>query len=277
MTLPRLTFTRDFKLAAECPSRWHAERIARVFAPAPKECHATGNLFHAVVLTPERVQAVYDEYGDLLVLSRASGGYAKGDPNGAARATIANALYCRGIPAVAELLDGARCETEILWELAGVLWACHMDLITASGCIMDIKTCRDIRAEEWIPERKMRVPWHEAMLYWWQLAVYRKAVGPSNVPAVGIIACQATEDVPEVRVIELAADCDGILDEYAATVERSMGFDWISPVTGMELPPFPEMAEMSADSLPRCEACAWCRKSRTAYNMVHRIARERGL
>jgi hypothetical protein len=114
-------------------------------------------------------------------------------------------------------------------------------------------------------------------LYWWQFAVYRRAVGAASVPAVGIIACQATEDVPEVRVIELAADCDAILDEYAATVERSMVSPWQSPVSGLTLPPFPALAEADPATLPRCEACAWCRKSRTAYNLVHRIARERGL
>jgi hypothetical protein len=271
-----LSFTSDWKPAAACPAAWHAERVAGVYRPAPKDCYATGSLFHAVLLTPDRVPAVYAEYGDMLTLTRASGGYQKGEPNAAARETIANALYCRGVPDVAELLDGGRCETEIRWTLAGVPWVCHVDLITAGGCVLDAKTCRDIAGETWVPERKQRVPWHESMLYWWQLATYRRAVGPEAVPAVGIIACQATDDIPEVRVIELDAADDDLLDDYAARIERSMTAPWVSPVTGLTLPPFPEMAE-HPERLPRCEACAWCRRSRTSFNIVHRIARSAGL
>lgn len=278
-----LSFTSDLKPAAACPAAWHAERVAKVHAREPRECFATGSLFHAQLLTPERIPEVYAEYAEtgFLTLSRAGKTGAKGEPNAAARQCLADALYVRSLPDVAALLYGAHCETEVRFELAGIPWISHIDLITDIGTILDAKTCRDVTGTEWCPVRKARVPWHESMLYWWQLALYRRAVSPADVPAVGIIACQSFPgSVPDVRVIVLSEDDTPCLDDYAGQIERSMRHEWTSPLTGRTIPAFETMlAVTDSNTLPRCEepGCAWCRKSRTKPYVTHRIARERGL
>jgi hypothetical protein len=288
-----LSITSDWKVAAACPAAWHAERVARVYTREPKECFATGSLFHAALLTPDRIPAVYAEYGDLLTLSRAGKTGKAGEPNAAARQALADAEYVRTRPQVAELLDGGKCETEVRFELDGVPWIAHIDLITAGGCVCDAKTCRDIVGSEWDPVRKARVPWHEALLYWHQLAVYRKAVGAE---AVALIACQScAEPPPDVRIIERSACDDDLLDQYAADVEASMRHEWTSPVTGQRMPSFvamqacPDAAALTelfarydetgkrlARDFSRCESpsCGWCRKSRE--DLFFPYAAERG-
>ena len=277
----RLSFTSDWKPAAACPAAWHAQRVAGVYSPAPKECYAAGSLFHAVLLTPDRVPAVYAEYGEFLTLSRSGKSGAKGEPNAKARDAITDAAYARSRPEIAELLAGARCETEVQFDLDGIPWIAHVDLITAHGCVCDAKTCKDIEGTEWSAAVRQRVPWHEAMLYWHQLAVYRRALGTQE-PAVAIIACQHCEDgTPDVRIIERSEADDDILDRLASDVVWSMRHEWESPLTGIRLPSFADMLDMPADLaqgyLPRCETCEWCRRSRRSLYFPYAARRERGV
>lgn len=272
----RLSFTSDWKPAATCAQAWHAERVARTYRRPTKECFATGSLFHAVALTPERIPAVYAEYGDLLVTSKAGKGGPAGSPNAAARDAIACAEYTRSRPQVAELLAGARCETELTFDLDGMAWVAHVDLITAAGCVIDFKTCAKIEGIEWSDWQHRYVPWHMAMLYWYQLALYRRALG--GAPAVAIVACQdCTEPPPDVRIIELQADSDEVLDQYAADIEASMRHEWTSPATGKRLPPFAEMVQMDTADLHRCESCHYCRTSRRDLYFPFAIPRTGGV
>jgi len=277
--MDRLSFTSAWKPAARCPAAWKAERDGLI-AREVKPCYATGSLFHAALLTPDRVSAVLAEYGDLLVLQKASKTGPAGSPNAAAREAQHDGLYVRQLPAVAALLNGAQCEVEITFALDGVPWVAHVDCITAAGCILDAKTCRDIEGTEWCPVRRCRRPWHETMLYWHQLAVYRHARGPETVPAVGLIACQSFDDgFPAVRIIERAQQDADILDRAAEDVALSMRHEWVSPLTGRTLPPFAEMLETPADDLPRCESpnCAWCRRTPRDIYYTYSAEREPGL
>jgi len=282
-----LSFTSDWKPAAACPAAWHAERVTQEYVSEPRECFATGSLFHAVLLTPGRVPAVFAEYGDLLTLTRASGDYKKGDPNKDARDIMRDAAYARALPEVAMWLDGATCEEEVSFDLDGTPWVCHIDM-SNEGCILDAKKCKDVMGLEYLPARGRRVIWHVAMLYWYQLAVYRRAKRAEG--GIGILALQPTDDVPEVRIIPpIDRDYD-IIDGYAKEVEASMRHAWTSPITGTLRPPFVEMLACGdAASLAvlcskhsgnsRCESnrCGWCRKSRQNLYFPYAFERSRGV
>lgn len=234
------------------------------------------------MLTPDRVPAVYAEYGDDLVLTRAGKSGKAGDPNKDARDAIADAEYVRSRPQVAELLDGAQCEAEVCFVLDGIQWVAHIDLATSAGCVCDAKTCADVDGTEWSPVARARIPWHEALLYWHQLATYRRARGAATVPAVALIVCQHCADgVPDVRIIERAAEDDDILDRLAGDVEWSMRHEWTSPLTGRAVPPFANMLDARPDvaaiALPRCGTCPWCRQTRADLYFPYRSRRDAGV
>lgn len=277
--IERLSFTRDWKQAAACPAAWHAQRVSGIYSPPPKPCYATGSLWHAALLTPDRIPAVYAEYGDLITLQKAGKTGQKGDPNADARQAVADGIYTRSVPQVAEMLEGGRCEVAVEWECGGLPWVCHVDLLAADGCVLDGKTCKDITGTQWSPVQRRYIPWHEALLYWHQLAVYRRALGPETVPAVGLIACQSTADIPDVRVIASVEGDEDILDQYAALVEKSMSEPWESPLTGLKLPPFRAMMAAPLADMLRCEEpdCGWCRRSRQNVVFPHRLSRAAGL
>jgi hypothetical protein len=284
-----LSFTSDWKPAAACPAAWHAQRVAGEYQPERKECFATGSLFHATLLTPERVPAVYAEYGDMLTLTRASKTGQKGEPNAAARDAIADATYARSLPDVADLLDGGRCETEVLFDLDGIPWIAHIDLITANGSVVDVKTASDLHKLYWNPAEKLRnAPWwndevqiSEGLLYWHQLAVYRRALGgPADRP-VGIIAVRHRDGKhPHWHIIQRDERDDDILNGYASDVVWSMRHDWNSPITGERIPPFADMLDMPSELaqaiLPHCGQCDWCIETQDPY-VTYAARRERGL
>jgi hypothetical protein len=242
------------KTYLDCPARWQASRSALV-KPAETPALFSGNYVDCALTEP-------DKFAEFCVLNKEkiynkgtkdkkSGLYPYKDKK-ADIVMLDNIIArVRRDEKFMEFLTGESQLIITIDDFYGHKYKCRLDIVDWDNMrIVDLKTCRDIDAEEWVKldsGKNVKVPWIAYWRYPMQLALYREAIRQKfSVKMRAYIAAVEKKDVPGFRIFDMTNE-----NFLNAELKFAVGI----------MDRMKQDKDKSIDDIDRCGKCEWCKST----------------
>lgn len=252
----------QLKCWLKCEWLWAGKYARGEAKEQPSPALSLGTFFHTLLLEPEKVDAVLEEHAAMLLT--------KSGKDGADTARLREiATFIHQRPELTCALVGER-EKIFTAEIDGVRWKIKVDVWNPDGFppgtpgvpdayiglpyFLDLKTCADLLAEQYVPRTGTRGNFISQRDYWLQISMYRQIIA-QNVGAfpMGLImGCgkpTAQLVVPNIGIFPM-------IDERTLEQARFEATGFISEIRD---------AVMGRRGLRKCQQCDWCRSTRTNF------------
>lgn len=189
----------QLKAFVNCPSGWRSKYVEGKAEDQKSKAMLIGSYVDVALLEPEKLYAFKDANRDDLH-----------QKNGKLYAEFRHAdtmvEAVRGQDAARRLIDRCRERQNILTgEVFGHTFKCKLDMLDpATGCLVDLKTTRDVFHREWVPRHSAKMDWITVWDYWLQMYVYMEICEQNGIEIKEcLILAVDSKPIPAVRLFDM--------------------------------------------------------------------------